>query len=365
MDNLKRTPLYDAHVKAEAKIVEFGGWEMPIQYTGVIAEHNACRTTAGLFDVSHMGEIDVTGPDALKFVNKIITNDASKMRVKQCMYSPMCYENGGVVDDLLVYKMADNHYYIVVNASNTDKDFEWFKQNIEDLSVEVKNLSTVIGQIAIQGPKAEKILQLITNADLATIKYYWFDYGLVDGVEALISRTGYTGEDGFEVYFKPGFATQIWDRLIAVGKGEGLVPVGLGARDTLRLEARMPLYGHEMSADISPLEAGLGTFVKLDKDNFNGRNALIAQKEKGLIRKAVGFEVTGRGIPRSDYLIKKDGDIIGWVTSGTFSPTLNKGIGLAIVNSEFAVMDMDFEIDIRGKGVAAKVIKTPFYVRKK
>ncbi len=365
MTNLKRTPLYDAHVKAGAKLVEFGGWEMPVQYAGIIEEHKACREAAGIFDVSHMGEIDVSGPDALKFVNKLITNDAAKMQIKQCLYSPMCYETGGAVDDLLVYKMADDHYYIVVNASNTDKDFEWFLQNAKGQNVKVDNISLETAQIAVQGPKAEAILQRITDLDLSTLKYYWFDYGKVDGVDAIVSRTGYTGEDGFEVYVKPEAATRVWDKIIDTGKGDGLVPVGLGARDTLRLEARLPLYGHEMSADINPLEAGLGIFVKVNKVEFNGKAALVKQKEEGLHRKVVGFEMVGRGIPRSHYPVKKDDKVIGLVTSGSFAPALNKNIGLAIVKAEYSAIDTEFEIEIRGKGVVAKVIKTPFYIRKK
>ncbi|MHB9094233.1 MAG: glycine cleavage system aminomethyltransferase GcvT [Eubacteriales bacterium] len=364
MTNLKRTPLYDAHVKAGARLVEFGGWEMPVQYAGIIEEHKACREAAGIFDVSHMGEIDVSGPDALKFVNKLITNDAAKMQIKQCLYSPMCYETGGAVDDLLVYKMADDHYYIVVNASNTDKDFEWFLQNAKGQNVKVDNISLETAQIAVQGPKAEAILQRITDLDLSTMKYYWFDYGKVDGVDAIVSRTGYTGEDGFEVYVKPEAAIQVWDKIIDTGKGDGLIPVGLGARDTLRLEARLPLYGHEMSADINPLEAGFGIFVKVNKDDFNGKAALVKQKEEGLHRKVVGFEMVGRGIPRSHYPVKKDDKVIGWVTSGSFAPALNKNIGLAIVKAEYSAIDTEFEIEIRGKGVVAKVIKTPFYIRK-
>ena len=365
MADLKRTPLYETHVKTGAKLVEFGGWEMPVQYTGIIDEHKACRNAAGIFDVSHMGEIDVKGPDALKFVNKLITNNVAVMQIKQCMYSPMCYENGGVVDDLLVYKMAEDHYYIVVNASNTDKDYEWFLQNAQDMDVQVANISAQTAQIAVQGPKAEAILQKLTDLDLSTIKYYWFDFGKVDGVEAIVSRTGYTGEDGFELYVNPEQAARVWAKIADSGKPDGLVPVGLGARDTLRLEARLPLYGQEISAEISPLEAGLGIFVKLDKDEFNGKAALAGQKAAGLTRKVVGFEMVGRGIPRSHYTVKKDGREIGWVTSGSFAPALNKNLGLAIVETAYAALDTEFEIVIRDKGVAAKVIKTPFYARNK
>ncbi|PKM79727.1 MAG: glycine cleavage system protein T [Firmicutes bacterium HGW-Firmicutes-14] len=364
MTSLKRTPLYEAHVKAGAKIVEFGGWEMPIQYAGIIEEHKTCRTMAGLFDVSHMGEIDVKGPDAFKLVNRLITNDLAKIQIKQILYSPMCYENGGVVDDLLVYKMADDHYYIVVNASNTDKDYAWFVENAKNLDVKLENISAKTVQIAIQGPKAEGILQQLTECDLSKIKYYWFDYGKLGGVDSIISRTGYTGEDGFEIYFSPEAAIRIWDKLIDIGREAGLAPVGLGARDTLRLEARLPLYGHEMSSEISPLEAGLGIFVKLGKEYFIGKDALVKQEQEGLSRKVIGFEMVGRGIPRSEYPIIKNGVKIGWVTSGSYAPSLNKNIGLGIVKAEYTALDTEFEIDIRGKGVTAKVIKTPFYYKK-
>lgn len=363
MADLKRTPLYEAHLKAGGKIVEFGGWEMPIQYAGILEEHRICRTEAGLFDVSHMGEINVQGPDALKFVDKLITNDASKLEIKQVLYSPMCYDNGGVVDDLLVYKMAEDHYYIVVNASNTDKDYDWFLENIQGMNVKVENISAKTVQLAIQGPRAEAILQKLTDCDLSKIRYYWFDYGQVDGVDSIISRTGYTGEDGFEIYVSPESGIRLWDKIMAAGKEEGLAPIGLGARDTLRLEARLPLYGQEMSDRITPLEAGLGIFVKLDKEDFNGKEALVKQKAEGLKRRLVGFEMVDRGISRSHYLIKKDGREIGEVTSGSFAPSLNKNIGLGLVETAYSEIGTEFEIEIRGKGVKARVIKTPFYRR--
>lgn len=364
MSNIKRTPLYATHQQAGAKMVEFGGWEMPIQYAGILDEHKMCRTNAGLFDVSHMGEIDVTGPDALKLVNKLITNDASKLAINQIQYSPMCDLEGGVIDDLLVYKMADEHYYIVVNASNTDKDFAWFRENIQGLDVQIKNISDETAQIAIQGPKAKDILQQITDNELESIKYYWFDFGQVDGVDCLISRTGYTGEDGFELYFKPESAAQLWDKLMEIGAGS-LAPVGLGARDTLRLEAGMPLCGHELTSEITPLNAGLGYFVKLDKDDFNGKKALSLLKQNGFDCKNVGFEMVGRGIPRSDYKVLINGQEIGWVTSGTYSPTLEKNIGYAFIKAQYAALDSVFDVEIRGKAVPAKVIKTPFYKRSK
>lgn len=365
MSTLKRTPLYENHVKAGAKLVEFGGWEMPVQYTGIIEEHKACRSAVGIFDVSHMGEFEVKGSDALEIINKLITNNAAKMQEKQCLYSPMCYENGGVVDDLLVYKLNENHYYMVVNAANIEKDFTWVLSNSEGFDVNIENISDQTAQIAVQGPKAETVLQKICDLDLSSIRYYWFDCGKVDGVEAIISRTGYTGEDGFEIYVKAEYASQIWNQLLTEGESYGVVPVGLGARDTLRLEARLPLYGHEMDETITPLEAGLGMFVKLDKDDFIGRDALVKQKEEGVTRKVVGFEMVGRGIPRNHYPVKKKGVEIGVVTSGSFAPWLDKNVGLALVKAEFSPLGTEFAIEIRGKEVPARVVKTPFYIRSK
>lgn len=360
---LKKTPLNEKHRGLGAKMVDFGGWDMPVQYTGIIDEHQATRTKAGLFDVSHMGEIDVKGPDALKLVNKVITNDASKLELKQILYSPMCYENGGVVDDLLVYKVSDDYYYLVVNASNVDKDFAWFQKNAEGLDVTVENISNDTAQIALQGPVAEKVLQKLTNHDLSSMKYYWFDFITVDGTDCLVSRTGYTGEDGFEVYCKPEFAGQLWDKILSVGKEDGVVPVGLGARDTLRFEARLPLYGQEMTDQLTPLESGLGIFVKLDKEDFNGKDILVKQKQDGITRRLVGFEMIGRGIPRHDYPIAVDGKEIGWVTTGSFAPSLGKNIGLGFVNTQCAAVGTEIDIVIRGKGVKAQIIKTPFYKR--
>ena len=360
---LKKTPLNENHRMLGAKMVDFGGWDMPVQYTGIIEEHHAVRNKAGLFDVSHMGEIDAQGPDALKFVNKLITNDAENLVLKQIMYSPMCYQSGGVVDDLLVYKMADDHYYIVVNASNVEKDFQWMLENAEGMDVKLENISEQTAQLALQGPLAESVLQRITDIDLATIKYYWFDYGEVDGINCLISRTGYTGEDGFEVYCAPEFAGQIWDKILAVGKPENVMPIGLGARDTLRFEARLPLYGQELTSELTPLESGLGSFVKLDKTDFNGKAVLAKQKEEGLTRRLVGLEMIGRGIPRSHYPLAVEEQEIGWVTSGSYAPTLDKNIGLGFVSTQFAAVGTEVDVVIRGKRVKAKVVKTPFYIK--
>lgn len=359
----KRTPLYEEHLAAKAKLIDFGGWEMPVQYAGVIDEHHAVRTKAGLFDVSHMGEIDVRGKEALAFVQMLITNDASKLVDGKILYSPMCYPNGGIVDDLLVYRYNQEHFFIVVNASNADKDYAWMVEQTEEFDVVVENVSDQYAQLALQGPLAETILQRITNVNLAQIKYYGFTHGDVDGVPCLISRTGYTGEDGFEIYVSPEYGRQLWRKVLEIGAPEGVQPIGLGARDTLRFEARLPLYGNELGPEISPLEAGLGIFVKLDKAAFIGKYALLTQKEQGVPRKLVGLEMIGRGIARSHYPLQKDGVEIGFVTSGSFSPTLNKNIALGLIRSDLAVQGDVLDVMIRGKAVQAKMIPTLFYQR--
>ncbi len=360
---LKRTPIYAEHAAAKAKLIDFGGWEMPVQYAGVIEEHQTVRTKAGLFDVSHMGEIDVRGPQALELVNHWITNDVNRIADGQILYSPMCYPNGGIVDDLLVYRYSPEHIYLVVNASNTDKDFAWMQEQAQGFNAELHNVSPETAQLALQGPLAEKILQKLTNVELSAIRYYWFRHGQIAGVECLISRTGYTGEDGFEFYFAPEKAAELWRKVLEAGKPEGIQPIGLGARDTLRFEARLPLYGNELGPEISPLEAGLGIFVKLNKPEFNGKEALVKQKEAGLSRKLVGLEMIERGIARSHYPIQKDGQDVGFVTSGSYSPTLNKNIALGLIQSDLAVLGEEMDVMIRNKPVKAKVIPTPFYKR--
>ncbi|HWJ02539.1 MAG TPA: glycine cleavage system aminomethyltransferase GcvT [Verrucomicrobiae bacterium] len=365
MTTLKRTPLYDCHAKAGAKLIDFGGWEMPVQYAGIIDEHRAVRTKAGLFDVSHMGEIDVRGPQALDMVNMLVTNDVSKLADGQILYTPMCYEHGGIVDDLLVYRHNQEHFLLVVNASNTDKDFAWVEQLAAKYNVKVVNISAQTAQLALQGPLAESILQKIADIDLAGIKYYWFTYGKIAGVDCLISRTGYTGEDGFEFYFAPEFGPKLWDEVLTAGQTEGAQPIGLGARDTLRFEACLPLYGNELGQDISPLEAGIGFFVKLDKPQFTGKEALAAQKAAGVPRKIVGFEMIDRGIPRSHYPLAVSGTEVGFVTSGSFSPTLEKNIGLGLIKAEEAEMGKEIEVIVRGKGLKARIIPKPFYKRQK
>lgn len=363
MTELKRTLLYEEHLAAKAKLIDFGGWEMPVQYTGVIEEHNTVRTKVGLFDVSHMGEVDVKGKDALAYVQNLITNDVTQIQNGQILYSPMCYPNGGIVDDLLVYRYDSEHFYIVVNASNTDKDYAWMIEHVKGYEVQLDNVSNQVAQLALQGPLAEKILQSLTTTDLSDIKYYWFKHGEIDGVSCLISRTGYTGEDGFEIYMTPEKAPELWRKLLEVGTPEGIQPIGLGARDTLRFEARLPLYGNELGPDISPLEAGIGFFVKFGKEKFIGKEALEAQKEKGVPRKLVGLEMIERGIARSHYPLQKDGGEVGFVTSGSFSPTLNKNIALGLIRSDLAEWGSTLEVMIRGKAVKAKIIPTPFYKR--
>jgi aminomethyltransferase len=367
-ETLKRTPLFEMHLKHGARMVPFGGWEMPVQYTGVIEEHKAVRSAAGLFDVSHMGEFEVKGPQALDLIQLISVNNAAKLAVGQVQYSLMCYENGTIVDDILVYRLGEHHYWLVVNAGNIDKDWNWVtvaKERAGLHNLELANISDEVAQIALQGPLAEEILQpLVPGAVLSQLGFYWAKTGLnVAGIKSLVlSRTGYTGEDGFEIYVKRADAVALWEALLEAGAEQGLVPAGLGARDTLRFEARLPLYGHEINDQITPLEAGLGFFVKLKKGvDFIGREALAAQKEQGLTRKLVGFEMIDRGIPRQGYEIAKDGQVVGFVTTGSFSPTLEKNIGLGYVPVALAEIGTEFDVIIRGKAVKARVVETPFY----
>lgn len=362
LENLKKTPLYNTYKEHGGKIVEFGGWAMPVQFDGIISEHEAVRCNAGLFDVSHMGEVDIKGVQAFEFVQKLVTNDIAVLEDNQVLYTFMCYENGGVVDDLLVYKFSKDHFYLVINAGNIDKDFQWMLDNKGSYDMELTNISNEVAEVAIQGPKAQKILQKITDLDLDEIKFFYCKRDvLVDGVKCLISRTGYTGEDGFEVYTVPEEIEKIWHKLLEIGEEEGLKPAGLGCRDTLRFEACLPLYGNELSQDITPLEAGLGFFVKLKKTGFIGKEALLKQKEQGLKRKSVGFEVKDRGIPRHGYEVTACGEKIGVVTTGYFSPTLKKNIGLALIDSKYSELGTEIEIVIRGKALKAEVISKKFY----
>jgi aminomethyltransferase len=366
-DDLKKTPLNAAHRAAGGKMVDFGGWDMPVQYAaGVIEEHMATRTRSGLFDVSHMGEIWVEGPDAIKFVNRLTTNDITQLVDGQAHYSALTNEKGGVVDDLLVYRFDQQKLLLVVNASTTDKDWDWITSHKGDDDVVLTNVSKYYCQIAIQGPKAVEILQELTDTELEPIKYYHFTTGKVDGVESIISRTGYTGEDGFEVYADAQFAEQLWNKMLEAGKGEGILPCGLAARNTLRLESAMSLYGHELSDDITPLEANLGWITKLNKDGgFIGQPVLAKQKEEGLKRRLVGFEMREPGIARDEFEVHIDGEKVGVVTSGSPAPFLKKNIGLAFVPVEFAKTGQEIRIDVRGKKLLAEIVPTPFYKRQK
>ncbi len=361
---LKRTPLYELYSKFGAKTIDFGGWDMPVQFNGIMAEHEAVRTNVGLFDVSHMGEFEVSGPHALEFLQNIITNDASKLQLFQALYSPVCYDDGGTVDDVLIYRLAQDNYLVVVNAGNIEKDEEWFMSHNHGATI--INRSAQMAQLALQGPKAVKVLKKVTNEAVEDISYYHSQPNMVvAGVSCIVSRTGYTGEDGYELYLDASDAQSLFLALMKAGDTEGILACGLGARDTLRLEARLPLYGHELSADISPLEAGLGSFVKLKKNEFHGRSALVQQKDNGIVRKAVGFELLDRGIARASQRVFVGDREIGIVTSGTMSPTLHKSIGLALIDAKFSPIDTEVMIDIRGKLTRAKFVKTPFYRREK
>jgi len=361
---LKKTPLYDVHIKSGGKIIDFGGWALPVQYSSIIQEHQAVRNGVGLFDVSHMGEILITGENAPEYIDMLVTNDLSKMKDYQVMYSPLCYPDGGVVDDVLIYRFSGRKYLVVVNAVNIQKDFEWFRQHIQG-DVQIRDLSDSYAQVAIQGPLAEKTLQKVAGDDLGKIGFYCFAPEMkIGGIDAMVSRTGYTGEDGFEIYVSPGEATRLWDLLLEAGKEHGIVPAGLGARDTLRFEAALPLYGHEISQDISPIEAGLSKFVKLHKQDFIGREVLAKQKEAGTSRKLVGFEMVDKGIPRSHYEIFSDDKRIGFVTSGSFSPSLGKNLGLALVDKDCSEEGTEFNVVVRDRPLKARVMRIPFYKKK-
>jgi len=361
---VKRTPLYQEHIKLGGNMVEFGGWELPVQYTSILEEHEKARTAAALFDVSHMGKIKVSGKGAQDFLQRMLTNNIDFASDNQVIYSPMCYPDGGVVDDLVVYKLGLEEFLLVVNAANTDKDYNWLVEH-NNSGLEIKNVSHEYAQLALQGPRAEAILQKLTDSPLSEIKFFHHNPEVnIRGIKALVSRTGYTGEDGFEIYLEPSKVVELWNMLLAEGKEEGLVPAGLGARDTLRFEAALSLYGHEISEEISPLEAGLKRFVKIEKDYFIGKEALKKQMEEGLRRKLVGFEMIGRGIPRSGYEVQVGGSRIGHVTSGSYSPTLKKNLGLALITSEHAQPGNTIDIIIRNKPVQAEIVKIPFYSKK-
>jgi aminomethyltransferase len=358
---LKKTPLNAVEHELGGKMVDFGGWELPVQYSGIIEEHEAVRTKAGVFDVSHMGEVTVRGKQALDLLQKATCNDLSKLENGRAQYNGLLNPNAGFVDDVVIYRNTADDYFVVVNASNTDKDFEWLASAAKGMDADVKNVSANYAQLAIQGPDAERMLQPLVDVDLATIKYYAFAHGKVSGVPAMISRTGYTGEDGFEVYISPDAAPKLLKTLVE----QGVKPCGLGSRDTLRLEAKMALYGNDIDDTTTPLEAGLGWIVKLDKGDFTGRDVLQREKTEGPARKLVGFEMVDRGIARHGYEIVEDGRNIGVVTSGTHSPTLKKSIGLAYLPAGKSTPGSEFMVLIRGKETRARVVPTPFYKRAK
>ena len=360
-DGLKHTPLHAEHVALGGKMVPFAGYSMPVQYpSGITAEHRAVREAAGLFDVSHMGEFVVRGPGALDLVQRISVNDASKIEFGQAQYSAMCLDSGCVIDDLIIYRFPDR-YMLVVNAANLEKDWAWLSKHAADFDVELEDASDDTALLALQGPSAREILRPLADIDVDDVKYYRFLEGSVAGVSGVISGTGYTGEDGFELYVPAAGAVGLWRALLDAGRGAGLVPAGLGARDSLRLEVGYALYGNDLDEEHTTLESGLGWVTKLDKGDFVGRDALAAQKEAGVERRLVGLRLTGKGFPRPGYDIRNGDDVVGVVTSGTVSPTLGYGIALGYVPTELAAVGTELQIDARGRPVDAVVQRPPFY----
>jgi aminomethyltransferase len=359
---LQTTALHAAHRRMGAKMVDFGGWDMPLQYSGILEEHRAVRASVGLFDVSHMGEIEIHGPDAGALTDHVSANAVAKLQPGQAQYSGLLYEHGGFVDDILVHKIASDRYFLCVNASNQEKDYEHIA-GANRFQATVDFASGRYTQLAIQGPRALRTLEKLTTADLAAIPYYHFIDGEIAGTRARIARTGYTGEDGFEIYFAPEQSERVWNLILDAGQEFGIKPCGLGARNTLRLEAGMALYGHEIHATITPFEAGLAWIVKLGKGHFIGRAALLRQKQRGVTRKLIGFEMTGRGIGRDDYEVFLDGSPAGWVSSGGPSPTLNKNIGMCYLPAGYSKPGQRIEIVIRNQPVEAVTVSAPFYKR--
>ena len=351
--NNKRTCLYDKHVALGALISPFGGFDMPIQYSNITDEHQAVRQHCGVFDVSHMGEVLVSGTDAERYVNHIFTNNVEGLAVGKILYGMMCYENGGVVDDLLVYKMADDRFFLVINAANIDKDWAWIQLQAEGFNVTLDNQSDYYGQLAVQGPEAERIMEEILNLPCSELTFYTFK----TMGDVIVSRTGYTGEDGFEIYATPDYINQCWDKLMAAG----VTPCGLGCRDTLRFEVGLPLYGDELSAEITPIMAGLGMFVKLDKEEFVGCDALAKQKAEGVAQKLVGIELQDKAIPRHGYTVMKDGQPIGTVTTGYHTISTDKSVCMALIDSQYAPLGTELEVQIRKKVFPGTVVKKRFY----
>jgi aminomethyltransferase len=357
----KRTALYEVHRKLSAKIVEFAGYLMPVQYQGIIEEHKRVRKSVGIFDVSHMGEFIIKGENATEYLQKMTLNDVTKLANFRAQYTGMCYEHGGIVDDLILYRFPD-HYMVIVNASNREKDFQWMQEHMIP-GVELTDISDEFALLAVQGRNAQATLQKLTDLNLSEIKYYWFREVVLAGVPTVVSRTGYTGEDGFEVGFNAGESEKVWNAILEAGTEFEIEPIGLGARDTLRLEMKYCLYGNDIDETTNPLEAGLGWITKLDKGEFIGREAIAKVKEKGVSRKLVGFELKERAFPRPGYKILKDGKEVGYVTSGTFSPSLEKGIGIGYINKPYYEVGTSITLSIRGKEIPAEVVKTPFYQR--
>lgn len=354
---LQTTCLHDRHVKLGALMSPFGGFDMPIQYAGITEEHNAVRRHVGVFDVSHMGEVRVKGPDAYKYVSHIFVNDVTGAPDGQIFYGMMCYENGGVVDDLLVYKVNDNEYFLVINASNIDKDVAWIMKNAEGFDVEITDESPIYGEVAVQGPEAEETVEKVLGIPVKDIPFYNFKTFPIDGEEVIVSRTGYTGEDGFEIYGSHDYIRRVWDKLMDAG----VQPCGLGCRDTLRFEVGLPLYGDELADDITPLEASLSMFVKLDKSEFIGKEALAAQKAEGVKRRIVGIELEGNAIPRHGYPVEVNGEKVGEITTGYRSISTGKSVAMAMIDKPYDKMGTEVEVRIRKKTFPAKVVKKRFY----
>jgi aminomethyltransferase len=357
--SLKRTPLFSAHVKAGARMVPFGGWEMPVQYSGIVEEHRTVRAAVGCFDVSHMGEFEVEGPGALPALQRLTTNDVAALEIGQIQYSVLCHDHGGIVDDLTVYRLAADRYMITVNAGNIDKD--WTHVTTRGGDARWRNVSETTGLIAVQGPKAEALVGRLADLDVTRIGYYRFAQGKVAGVTTLVSRTGYTGEDGFELYAPAVETERLWNALIEAGRADGVAPIGLGARDTLRLEMRYALYGNDIDDTTNPLEAGLGWVVKPAKGEFLGRAAIERVRTAGPARKLVGIEMTERAVARHGYPVVKDGAPTGVVTSGSYGPSVDRYIAMAYVGTAHAAVGTELGVEIRGQVKSARVVKTPFH----
>ena len=362
---MKKTPVYETHVELGARMIDFGGWVMPVQYSGILEEHNKVRESAGLFDVSHMGEIMIDGSEALEFADYLVTNNLIDMKYGDVIYTPMCYEDGGCVDDVLVYCMGNDKVMLAVNASNTDKDFSWINGKAIGFDVSAYNLSDEYAQIAIQGPKAQNILQKLTATNLDDIGFFKFrDNVLINGISSMVSRTGYTGEDGFEIYMGSEHGEKTFRMLLEMGDAD-ILPCGLGARDTLRMESCLPLYGHELTSEITPVQAGLEHFIKITERPFIGRDALAEEIEKGPEKRIAGFEMKDRGIARNGYIVYDiDNSEIGYVTSGSFCPTVSKNMGLALIDAEYSKIGTTINIGVRKNMIEAVTVKKPFYKKK-